>query len=381
MKKFASYVVIFVLGFLVCAGVLYKYYGPPGQNNGQNAMQNMSIRPAPPIVVNGKNPIAAAAAKVGKSVVNIDTLGRAQPSGLPFGLFGLPFDPQPVLPRGKASGVIISPDGYILTNNHVVRNTQSQTVTLWNGKRLPARIIGVDPNTDLAVIKVDARNLPAAQFADSSSLAVGDWVIAIGNALGWEATVTVGVVSATKRTLQIDNKVLEDLIQTDAAINQGNSGGALADINGEIVGINTAIASTSPGGGSIGIGFAIPSSAAKRISNQLILKGRVITPWIGIGYDLVTDELREAFAAQGPRPPKGGAIITQIAPGGPADRAGVRRYDIILEINRKPVNNPKTIQDEILRRKIGQKVMLLIWRGGETRLVTVTTGERPPELG
>jgi serine protease Do len=382
MKRIISFVVVFVLGFAVCAAILHKWYGRPADMSAWN--QPVSVRPSVAIASGGSKTVAQAAATVGVEVVNIDTRGRPQSSGgFPFDMFGLPFGaPQPPEPMtGKASGVIIRPDGYILTNNHVVADAQSVTVTLHNRSQYRARIIGTDPSTDLAVVKIDAKGLPAASFANSDTLVPGDWVIAIGNALGLGPTVTAGVVSATQRALEIDGKALEDAIQTDASINRGNSGGALADLNGQVVGINTAIASTSPGGGSIGIGFAIPANTAKKIADQLIKQGKVVRPWLGIYYQPVTDDIRQALGSQGPKPPAGGVIVSQVIPGSPAERAGVRMYDIILEIDRKKVGDPKIVEKSIRAHKSGERIVLLIWRSGRTMLLGVTLGEMPAGMG
>lgn len=382
MKQVVSYVLVFVVGFLVCAYALQTMYGGTTYQRSYPPSQ----LPAPPATTVGNHSIADVARKVIVSVVSIDTKGRRMQPNFPFDIPGfLGVTPAPI-PEGKASGVIIRSDGYILTNNHVVANTQAIRVTLADGKtQLPGRIVGTDPKTDLAVIKVNARNLPAAIKGDSDprKLVVGDWVVAIGNALGLEggATVTAGVISAQKRAFQIDNKILEDVLQTDAAINRGNSGGALANINGEVVGINTAIASTNPGGGSIGIGFAIPSNRAWKIADQLIKQGKVIRPWLGIGYMSITDDVRQAFAAQGGgKLPARGVIILQVVQGSPAEKAGLQRYDVIMEMNRKPVVNRDFVEEQIQRQKVGVKVLLLIWRNGQTSLVGVTLGERPSDV-
>ncbi|MDO8588132.1 MAG: trypsin-like peptidase domain-containing protein [Armatimonadota bacterium] len=381
MKKTIPHVLAFVLGFIVCALVLRQFYGFP---IGASApMQPVSVRPAPPIASAGSKTVSQAAAVVAPEVVNIDTRGQARAPGFPFDIFGFPFgEAPPAVPvQGTASGVIIRSDGYILTNNHVVADAQSMTVTLHDGRKYSGKVVGTDASSDLAVIRINARSLPAARFGDSDNLVVGDWVLAIGNALGLGPTVTVGVVSATQRALEIGGRTLENAIQTDAAINRGNSGGALADLNGAVIGINTAIASTSPGGGNIGIGFAIPSNTAKKIADQLISKGRVVRPWLGIYYTPVTENIRQALASQGPEPPSGGVIVSQVVPGSPAEKAGIRPYDVILEINKRRVKSDKTVADEIRKQKAGQKILLLIWRGGQRRLTGVTLGEMPPGVG
>ncbi len=387
MNRLISYVLVFVLGFALCAFTLYELYGVPvGKSpSSLSPITRAQGRPTPRL---GLDPIPAAVERVKKSVVNIDTVGRPTYTGVPIpDFFGFGFGtPQPAIPRGQASGVIISRDGYILTNNHVVADARVINVTLFDGKRFSAKVVGTDPKTDLAVIKINARDLTPATFGDSSQLKVGDWVIAIGNALGLGATVTVGVISATERgPLEIEpGKVLENVIQTDAAINRGNSGGALADINGNIIGINTAIASTSPGGGSIGIGFAIPSNTASKIAEELIKKGKVVRPpkpWIGIGYEPISEDIRAGLSQMGLNIPKNAqVIIVQIYPDSPAAKAGILRYDIILEINGKKITSPEMVRNEVLKLKAGQTVNLLIWRQGKEILIPVKIGAAPEEL-
>jgi len=382
IKKLIGYILAFVVGFAVCALVLRGIYGRP-TSSGTIAVAPNLARGAPPIIASSKNPVALAAAKIEQSVVNIDTVGRPIDTGFPdfFG-FG---PPQEVIPKGKASGVIVRPDGYILTNNHVVADTSKIYVTLWNKKRFSAEIIGRDAKTDLAVIRIPQRGLPAATFANSSTLKVGDWVIAVGNPLGLGTTVTVGVVSATERgPVRIENTVLENVIQTDAAINRGNSGGALADINGDLIGINWAIASTSPGGGSIGIGFAIPSNTARWVAEQIIARGKVVRPWLGIMYIELNDAVRQELRAQGEMaiPPVDGALIREVVPGSPADRAGLMPLDVITEINGKKVKNAQMVADEVTKAKVGQIIDLTVWhaRSAKTGRVAVRTGEMPADL-
>ena len=382
MKKLIPYVIVFVLGFAACAGILYHWYGQPQSATEPMTTGDVAKGPPLPGAVVGSDAVRLAAARVSRVVVNIDTRGRPRGIGFPFGeFFGFPFDPQPPVAVGQASGVMIRSDGYILTNNHVVADTQTRVVTLPNGKQYDGRVVGFDSRTDLAVIKINARNLPTARFADSDSIRVGDWAIAVGNPLSLGPTVTAGVISATRRDVKINDKVLEGMIQTDAAINPGNSGGALADLAGNVIGINTAIASTTPGGGNIGIGFATPSNTAKKIVDELIKRGRIARPWIGIVHSDLTEQFRDAYAQIGPKPPPGGVVVQEVAPNSPAAAAGLRPYDIIKEINRKPIKGRDAVVDAIRNRKPGNKIMLLIWRNGSTRIVPLTLGEAPSDLG
>lgn len=381
MNKLAGYMLVFVLGFAVCAGVFVIAFGPP--ENGITMINNPT-HPSPEATIKGDGSIAAAAAKVEKSVVNIDTEGKPIVSGTGFPDFFGYGPTREVIPKGQASGVIIRKDGYILTNNHVVKDTSKVFVTLWNKKRYPAEIIGRDPKSDLAVIRIHANNLQAAIFNESNTLKVGDWIIAVGNALGLGTTVTVGVVSATDRgQLEIEGTILEHAIQTDAAINRGNSGGALADLNGTIVGINTAIASTNPGGGSIGIGFAVPSKIAGWVANEIIEKGHVVRPWIGITYLHIDDTIRRELRDLGETTPavNGGRIET-VVPGSPAERAGLTRWDVITKINNKSVKSIRTINDVMKQAKVGDKIELTVWRAKNSKIekITVKTDEMPSDL-
>lgn len=389
MNRFASHVAVFILGFLICL-IAFRLFVFGG---GGNATIQSVACPHPDMKITCTNSVATASEIAGKYVVSIDTVGRPVMSS-PDSFFGFSFGrPQEVVPKGKGSGVIISPNGYIVTNNHVVSGAASLTVTLSNGKQYEARLIGRDPKTDIAVIKIGALGLDAAKIGDSDTLKVGDWVIAVGNALGLGPTVTAGIISATKRgPIQVENEILEDAIQTDAAINRGNSGGAMSDLNGYLVGINTAIASSGPDGGNIGIGFAVPSNTVKRVAADLIKNGKVVRPWLGISYIPYNQDLRQQLEKQGFQGlPKvdGGAIIRDVYPGSPASNAKLQQADIILKINGKPLSGTTkaekgktTVADAVTASKIGQRITLQVWHNQTQQVTTVTTkvGEMPVDL-
>ena len=275
--------------------------------------------------------------------------------------------------RGLGSGVIISTDGYIITNNHVVEEADELKVLLTDEREFTAKLIGTDPKTDVAVIKIDVENLPAATLADSSKLRVGDVVFAIGNPLGVGQTVTMGIVSATNRRVRILDEVAgyEDFIQTDAAINQGNSGGALIDARGRLIGINSAIISTSQG--NIGIGFAIPINLASSIMHSLIDTGTVSRGYLGVSTDTLNADMAESFNLKGDAK---GVIITDLNPAdGPAAKAGLKREDIIVAINDKPVASRDDLRLIIAQTPPETKITVKYIRDGKTETKDVVLGK------
>lgn len=394
MKKLIPYVIVFVLGFAACAWVIYHYFGDPRGYKGVSSVN--APHPGLSLASSGNNQVRKAAEKVSSYVVNIDTVGKPQmtfgPGGLSdfFGFFG---QPREVVPRGQASGVIYTPDGYIVTNNHVVKGAETFTVTLDTGKKYTAKLVGTDPATDLAVLKVDASGLKYATFSNSDTLGVGDWVVAVGNALGFKSTVTVGVVSAIRHRGDLEgNLPAEDLIQTDAAINRGNSGGALADLNGNLVGVNVAIATASPDGGNIGIGFAIPSNTAKRIADELVKKGKVSRPWLGVRYLGLNDETRAQLKQRGVAnlPKEDGALIMEVDSNSPAAEAGLQPQDVILKVDgkqvsgqAKPERGKVALADAIGALKVGDRALLEVWHAVDGRIGTVgvRVAERPANIG
>ena len=268
------------------------------------------------------------------------------------------------------SGVIVSRDGYVLTNDHVVEGADEIALTLPGGRVAPARIVGTDPETDLAVLQADAQNLTPIVFGDSERIQVGDVVLAIGNPFGVGQTVTMGIVSATGRT-RLGINPIENFIQTDAAINPGNSGGALVDVNGNLIGVNSAIFSES--GGSLGIGFAIPVSMAKQVLEQIIKQGRVERGWLGVEIEEITPELAEAFKLSG----TSGALVTGVVRGGPAEKAGIKPGDVVRSIGGKLVQDTEALLREITALPPGQRTELMAVRAGKEVLLTVEAGKRP----
>lgn len=385
MRRAAPYFIVFLLGFVFCAWVIYHFYGVPTRQGVVAAMD--SPRGGLNVARPGSNQIRDAAKLVSDYVVNIDTVGRPQ-QGFP-GFFGLPFGEPP---KGQASGVVFTPDGYILTNNHVVEGAARLTVTLNSGKQYAARLVGRDPRTDLAVVKIDGRGLSYAKFGNSDTIEVGDWVIAVGSALGYKSTVTVGVVSAKREPNEIgENIASEGIIQTDASINRGNSGGALSDIDGNLVGINTAIASTGPGGGSVGIGFAIPSNTVRRVADQIIEHGKVIRPWLGIRYAGLNDEVRALLKERGVSnlPRQDGALVIEVYNGSPASEAGLQPQDVILKFNgqriagtSKPGRGEISLGDAISKVKVGDRVTMEVWHAEDGRIgmVGVRVAQAPPDF-
>ena len=271
--------------------------------------------------------------------------------------------------RGLGSGVIMTPDGYILTNHHVIDGAQSVTVELSDRQRYSATIVGSDPPTDLAVLKIDATNLPVLPVGDSDALRVGDVVLAIGNPLGVGQTVTMGIVSGKNRTTGLSEGAYEDFIQTDAPINQGNSGGALVTAGGELVGINSQI--LSPSGGNIGIGFAIPASMAQHVMDQLIADGHVSRGRLGIVVQSLSADLAAGLGLED----RQGALVSDVVAGGPADEAGLRQGDVIETLNGRPVSDSNELRNTIAATAPGTSVELTVRRDGQSVDVTATLGE------
>lgn len=325
----------------------------------------------------GTDSLHSAVIQAGPAVVNIFTSKEVRAPSHPLTndplfrrFFGDAFPGEAQRATSLGSGVIVSANGYILTNNHVVEAADEIEVALADGKKLLARVAGSDPETDLAVLRVDASTLPAITFGSSEALRVGDVVLAIGNPFGFGQTVTSGIVSALGRA-GLGINTYENFIQTDAAINPGNSGGALVDAGGNLVGINTAIFSRS--GGSMGIGFAIPVSTARTVMDQIIRTGSVTRGWLGVEVREMTPALAESFGMDAAR----GALIEGVLRGGPADRGGVKPGDVLLGIGETPVADPVAMLNLAADLEPGGKAVLKLRRRGENIIVTVTVGRRP----
>lgn len=287
-----------------------------------------------------------------------------------WGLFGIPkrdLRSQPSI--GQASGVIVKPEGYILTNSHVVHDMDNITVQLTDGREFTAKVLGEDPNSDLALIKVDATQLPYLTLGNSDDLEVGQWIAAVGNPFGLQATLTVGVVSAKSRN-NLDIARYEDFIQTDASINRGNSGGPLLTLDGEVVGINTAIA-TNASAGYMGIGFAIPSNMAKHVMDEILSDGKVSRGFLGVLLQSIDYNLAQAFDLKKVE----GALVTHVSKDSPAERAGLQVEDIILRVNNRPVENAASLRNAVYKMRPGSQLTLTVLRKDEMLQVPLTVGD------
>ena len=349
----------------------------------------LSLRPGPSVdlvTVNQKAPdgpagsitsFRDAARKAMPAVVNIYTTQESKVQRQPFMddpvfryFFGDQFDAQTRRVSSLGSGVLVSSKGYILTNHHVVEAADEIQVALADSRQVKARVVGSDADTDLAVIKIELNNLPTLQFAESEQARVGDVVLAIGNPFGVGQTVTMGIVSALRRS-HLGINTFENFIQTDAAINPGNSGGALIDSSGNLLGINTAIYTRS--GGSQGIGFAIPSASAKKIMEQIIEHGSVTRGWVGIGVQDVTPEIAQSLQL----PKATGALITEVVTGSPADKSGMRPGDLLITVENNQVSDTTTTQAQIAALKPGTVATLKVLRNAKELAFKINVGTRP----
>jgi serine protease Do len=364
-----------LLGLLIAANLQGT-----GASAGQDSRQNVQLATTASTLPGS---FAGLAERLSPTVVNVQVTKVAQ-----VGAFGMPdgpegpygeffrrfFQDRPQRPErhrmhGSGSGVIISRDGYILTNNHVVDGAQEVTVTLADQRVYKAKVVGRDPKTDLAVLKIEAKEpLPVASMGDSDQLKVGDWVLAIGNPFGLSHSVTAGIVSAKGRV--IGAGPYDDFIQTDAPINPGNSGGPLFNMQGEMVGINTAIVSSGQG-----IGFAIPINIAKPLIPQLERTGEVTRGYLGVSIQSITPELAKALKLED----RQGALVAEVVPGGPAARAGIQQGDVIVAFNGKAVKDAHDLPAMAAESPVGQKVTLTVRREGATQQLPITVGKLPSE--
>jgi serine protease Do len=396
VKTALGYGATFVTGFAACALVLYLAQGRPGGQrtpsmpSGRQALSR-ALAESPPekstaLAPRGLPSIADAVARVSPAVVNIEVEGHERVPGQ--GFFGQ-FVKQDRRFEGSGSGILLSQEGYVLTNQHVISPLLGQAeakcqVTLADGRRFSVTVIGSDTASDLAVVKLlGAKDLTPAQLGDSEAVRVGDWAIAVGNPLGFNSTVTLGIVSALNRHYpRQDSSALERVIQTDASINPGNSGGALADIEGRVIGINTAIATTS--GASTGIGFAIPINTARKIAASLIEKGRVQRPYLGVVYTPLSEVDRSALPPTLTLPPDGKGMLVHsgsgtppVTPGSPAQKCGLTEWDVLRTADGKPLDDDETLRTLIASHAVGEPLQLTIWRSGTEQALTATLEEMP----
>jgi len=372
MRKYLltlSYLLSFIAGFLLC---FYLY-------SKMEEKQMITVSPASiPIRIKGESPFVAAVAKAGPAVVNIDTT-YAVSSSSPFGfLFGE--EPDIIPSAGKGSGVMIAPDGLILTNYHVISGARTIRVTLIDGRNFNASVLGSDPQTDIALLRIKGKDFPYLQMGKSSDLRVGDWIVAIGNPFGLSNTATMGIVSAIRKgPFTVEGRVLaaSTLIQTDAAINKGNSGGALVNLAGELVGICTAILTPPLQEGNVGIGFAIAIDAIKDLIPEIENKGRVAHAWFGIGYRTLDNYTKNIMNT--PQELQG-ALVERVFPDSPAEKAGVKPGDIIVRMDDKDVKLADDVMLVMLNKKVGDPLEVRIWREGKELSLKVRLGEQPPSL-
>ena len=378
MRKFW---LLFAQATTIALGVLFVLaLFKPGllqwQREHKLTIQQVPLTANPP--ANAGDSFAPAAQRVIPSVVNVFTQQQIRSPKHPAVddpvfryFFGERFDSKPRQVSNLGSGVIVSANGYILTNYHVVDAASEIQIALSDGRTLPARVIGSDPETDLAVLRIDASGLPAITFAQPDSLKVGDWVLAMGNPFGVGQTVTAGIVSALGRT-HLGINTFENFIQTDAAINPGNSGGALVDSSGNLVGINSAIYSRT--GGSQGIGFAIPVSIARQVMEQIIKDGGVTRGWVGVEVQDLSPELSDSLKL---KLQQEGALIAGVLKGGPADQGGIRPGDVLLSVNSHPVKDSSSLLNLIAALKPDERAQIIVNRKNQPLSLNIRVGRRP----
>jgi serine protease Do len=378
-KKLLIGTAILLVGFLL-GGLAFYFIGKmTGQQGGYLPYSAPNV---PRQIMETSRAFSEIVSAVSPAVVNISTtkVFKRDTEPLfedPFFDFFRPFHdlrmPKKWKEQSLGSGVIVSSDGYIITNNHVVEKSDEIKVTLLDKRMFKGRIIGADPKTDIAIVKIDAANLPTIPWGDSEKLQVGEFVLAIGNPYGLSHTVTMGIISAVGRA-NVGIADYEDFIQTDAAINPGNSGGPLVNIRGELIGINTAIFSRT--GGYQGIGFAVPTNMVRPLMSQLIQKGKIIRGWLGVTIQEMTPEIAQKFGLEKSR----GALVSDVTKGSPAEKAGILRGDIVIEFNRKEVKDVASLRNMVSQSKVGSDVLIKILRSGKEYTVRLVVAELPREV-
>jgi len=378
-KKQTYRILIFITVWLI-SGLIFSLN--PGLSSHSYAQDSKVSEQSIDILTKTGQAMAEIAEAVKPAIVNISTTrtikiqGRDQFLDDPFfkRFFGDQFKmPKERKTAGLGSGVIVSPDGYILTNYHVIKDADEIKVLLSDKRDFKGKVVGTDPKTEIAVIKIEATNLPTIKWGDSNRLKVGEIVLAIGNPYGLNQTVTMGIVSAVGRA-NVGIAEYEDFIQTDAAINPGNSGGAMVNVKGELVGINTAIFSTS--GGYQGIGLAIPSDMAKDVMDSLIAKGKVVRGWLGVSVQSITPELAKQFNLKEEK----GALVGDVVEESPAEKAGIQRGDIITAYGGKKIDEPYQIRNAVANTAPGKEMELTIIREKTTKTIKITISEQPVEM-
>jgi len=378
-KKQTYRILIFITVWLI-SGLIFSLN--PGLSSHSYAQDSKVSEQSIDILTKTGQAMVEIAEAVKPAIVNISTTrtvkiqGRDQLLDDPFfkRFFGDQFKmPKERKTAGLGSGVIVSSDGYILTNYHVIKDADEIKVLLSDKRDFKGKVVGTDPKTEIAVIKIEATNLPTIKWGDSNRLKVGEIVLAIGNPYGLNQTVTMGIVSAVGRA-NVGIAEYEDFIQTDAAINPGNSGGAMVNVKGELVGINTAIFSTS--GGYQGIGLAIPSDMAKDVMDSLIAKGKVVRGWLGVSVQSITPELAKQFNLKEEK----GALVGDVVEESPAEKAGIQRGDIITAYEGKKIDEPYQLRNMVANTSPGKEVELTIVRENTTKTIKVTISEQPAEV-
>jgi serine protease Do len=381
MKAFQEIKNIKFLSLLLLAALFVLNGCGSFRGSADNSVTQQQQAPPAPIVVDGvRASYADVVEKTSPAVVRIDAerKSKQQPQQFPFGdnpffrdLIPQMRQQQPPVERGLGSGVVVSADGTVLTNHHVIDGAEKITVTLDNNKIYQAKIIGSDPPSDLAVLKIEAENLPFLSLGNSDNVRIGDIALAIGNPLGIGKTVTAGIISAKGRRTGLSDGSFEDFLQTDAPINRGNSGGALVNLTGELIGINSQIISDSGGGGNIGIGFSIPSNMAKSVMEQLLKDGKVHRGMLGINIQNVTENLAKSMELKDVK----GVLVSNVMPGSAAEKAGIKRLDIITAINGEAIEDRNVLRNKVAGTPPGTEIKVTLLRDGKQQDVTAKLDE------